>query len=494
MRQRSSLLFGAWVCLVLISPVFSAQDEVSYFLVLLEGRKVGYAVQTRSVAAGQVRTSEQVYVSVNRVGVPVSLQMTETAIETTDGRPIGFESIQELSTMRIVVKGQIRPDGKLQVTTQSIGSEQTMEMDWPQDALLAEGLRLLTERHGLKAGVTYKATVFIPSLLQAVQTQVTIGPKKSLDILGTTMELTEVKTSMDVAGTGQMTTTSYVDDELRSHRTIMPMAGMVFEMVRCTEAVAKAAIDPVDLVPRMFLPSPMVIERSARARPICYLIRPKKGGPLPIPTMDTQAVRPLDGGLVEVTVTPLEPEGGRFPYDGDDPKLLACLQPNTFLQSNDKTIVELAKKAVGDANDATEAVRRIEQFVADYIEYKDLSIGYASAAEVAKTRQGDCTEHAVLAAAMCRAVGIPARVVTGIAYVERFGDQTNGFGGHAWVSTYMAGKWICIDPSFRGSGRGSYGSGHIALAVGDGQPSDFFNLAVLLGQFTIEQVRIAPGQ
>jgi len=63
---------------------------------------------------------------------------------------------------------------------------------------------------------------------------------------------------------------------------------------------------------------------------------------------------------------------------------------------------------------------RIEQFVGDHIDEKNLSIGYASALEVAQSKQGDCSEHAVLAAAICRAAGIPARVATGLVYVEEF--------------------------------------------------------------------------
>ena len=38
---------------------------------------------------------------------------------------------------------------------------------------------------------------------------------------------------------------------------------------------------------------------------------------------------------------------------------------------------------------------------------KDLSVGFATAADVARTAQGDCTEHAVLLAALLRASDIP---------------------------------------------------------------------------------------
>jgi len=86
---------------------------------------------------------------------------------------------------------------------------------------------------------------------------------------------------------------------------------------------------------------------------------------------------------------------------------------------------------------------------ADYMVNKGLSVGYASAVEVAESRQGDCTEYAVLSAALCRAVGIPSRVVMGIAYIEKYMEMENRFGGHAWTEAYVGDKWVGIDAAFK---------------------------------------------
>jgi len=148
------------------------------------------------------------------------------------------------------------------------------------------------------------------------------------------------------------------------------------------------------------------------------------------------------------------------------------------------------------ARDTAEAARRIESFVAEYITNKSLSVGYASAAEVVESRQGDCSEFAVLTAALCRAAGIPAEVVVGMAYVKEFAG-IEGFGGHAWARAYVGGdkqgrggRWIGLDAAFKSGGRGGYDAGHIALATGDGEPGAFFNMASALGQFTIENIKI----
>jgi len=157
------------------------------------------------------------------------------------------------------------------------------------------------------------------------------------------------------------------------------------------------------------------------------------------------------------------------------------------VQSDHSEIIELAERAVGDTKDAAEAVKRIEAFVSEYIENRSLSVGYASAAEVAASRVGDCSEFAVLTVSMCRAVGIPARMVCGLVYVEDFPGRENMFGGHAWVEAYVGDRWIGLDATMAPKG---FGPGYIALAIGNGEPVDFFGMVSTLGYFNIEKVII----
>jgi transglutaminase-like putative cysteine protease len=225
-------------------------------------------------------------------------------------------------------------------------------------------------------------------------------------------------------------------------------------------------------------------------------LNPTPGAKLAIPSTDNQKVQRQADGRIILTTEPVAPAGGVFPYKGDDPSLLEAVKPTRFLQSDRKEIVELARKAVGGTTDSAEAAKRIEAFVAEYIENRSLSVGYASAAEVAESRKGDCSEFAVLTAALCRAVGIPARVCVGVAYVDDFGG-VQGFGGHAWAQAHVGadeqgkgGKWLGLDAAFKSSGRGGYDAGHIALAVGNGDPGDFFGMATSLGQFKIEKLEV----
>jgi hypothetical protein len=84
----------------------------------------------------------------------------------------------------------------------------------------------------------------------------------------------------------------------------------------------------------------------------------------------------------------------------------------------------------------------VNTFVFEWITDKDFTVGFASALEVCHTPRGDCTEHGVLAVALLRRLGVPARAVTGWVGL---GDL---FGLHFWVEVRLKDRWVPIDPTF----------------------------------------------
>ena len=129
----------------------------------MEGKKIGHAVHTRTEAGGEVTTSDDVTITISRMGFPVTIQMSETSIETTAGKPLRFESTQQLAAlMSMKVAGIVKGDGVVDVTSTSSGSQQKSTMTWPAGAVMAEGLRLLSVQKGLKPGVEYTVDLFSP--------------------------------------------------------------------------------------------------------------------------------------------------------------------------------------------------------------------------------------------------------------------------------------------------------------------------------------------
>ncbi len=462
-------------------------EETEYFALFMEGKKVGYAIQNRSVDEEKVSTSIDLKITINRAGISVSIQTKVETFETVEGKPLGFESEQNFGMMATKTTGMINEQGKLIVKT----GDQQMEYEWPSGALMSEGVRLMHYKHGLEAGSGYTVKVFEPSALQFIDVEVKVGSKQKVNLLGRVVTLTEVTSTASLPQMGSFTSTEYYDDDLKLQKSVTPLMGMTIEQVACTKEFAMGENDVLEVVEKMFLSSPVRLDDVGSVKSITYQLSPKEdSGEFQIPTYDNQTVLPLSDGKVLVTVEPVEaPAGVSFPYNGNDAAILEATRPTRFLQSDDPKIKELARKAVGDTKDAAQAAKKIESFVGDYIKNLSLSVGYASALEVAESKHGDCTEFAVLTAALCRAVGIPAQVVAGVAYVDDFAGL-RGFGGHAWTQVYIGGKWVGLDAAFKGTGRGGYDAGHIALAAGNGEPIDFFNLATTLGRFKIDTVTI----
>lgn len=456
--------------------------ETDYLAVMLEGKKIGFAVHSRQILDGRVKTTEKLQMTLGRGGQTVQINSSETHIETLDGQPLGFEMVLTTSGIEQKHTGTIEND-TLCMTVQMMGQTQTVQTVWPTGALLSEGLRQLQMQKGLKEGTTYQTLVYRPDMQAALAADVQVGKTAPIDLFGRIVPLTEVKVKLNVPGQ-PIEVTSFVNADGKALKTLAPMMGMTLELIQCDQAFAARSDDVVDFLDRLSVKSPADLSALPAGAAIRYELVPTCGQPLAIPNTSSQRVSAENGRLI-VIVSPATVSGNqKRPYDGDDPVALAALAPTAYLQADNPKIKDLAAAAVGDTANALKAARQIESFVKGYITTKDLSVGYASAAEVAVSRQGDCSEHAVLTAAMCRAAGIPARVVCGVVYVEQFASQKSVFGGHMWVEAFIDGQWIGLDATRAPEG---VGAAHIALAVGDGNPSDFFSLVQLLGCFKIEK-------
>jgi hypothetical protein len=172
-------------------------------------------------------------------------------------------------------------------------------------------------------------------------------------------------------------------------------------------------------------------------------VRPRNAEtPLPDLANERQVLEKREaGGAVVLRIGRHVPPAGAAtrPIASPAPDLAPFLAPSSALQSDDPVIVAAAEKAVGGEKDAWKASQAIEAWVDKHLKTKSMGVAFASALEVCKSQEGDCTEHAVLAAALARAAGIPSRVVMGLEYLMGI------WGGHAWTEVSIAGRWYPID-------------------------------------------------
>lgn len=138
--------------------------------------------------------------------------------------------------------------------------------------------------------------------------------------------------------------------------------------------------------------------------------------------------------------------------------LRAALSPTPTLDSDHPGLRAWVVSVVGDCQDAPQQAVRLYYAVRDGFRYDpyriDLSTRGMSASRVIECGYGWCIPKAVLLAAACRAVGIPARV--GLADVrnhlstQRLRETmgTDVFYRHGYTAIHLKGRWVKATPAF----------------------------------------------
>lgn len=117
------------------------------------------------------------------------------------------------------------------------------------------------------------------------------------------------------------------------------------------------------------------------------------------------------------------------------------LEPTPLIESDDNRILLLAATLIGDTPTAT--ARNAHRWVRRNIAYSPTWRGETGARYTYEHRVGDCTELARLFAALCRASGIPARVMEGfICHGNRTLRPTEL---HNWVEYHDGTAWRVVD-------------------------------------------------
>jgi transglutaminase-like putative cysteine protease len=133
----------------------------------------------------------------------------------------------------------------------------------------------------------------------------------------------------------------------------------------------------------------------------------------------------------------------------------------------------------------------MRRFVVRFITDKQLGIGFASASQVAQNPAGDCTEHAVLLAAMLRAAGIPSRAANGLIFIDQFGDGEEVFGYHMWTQALVTDNqgrlvWKDFDASWPNAMDATHITTSVTDLADDTMLDSYAHIARLLGVLAIE--------
>jgi len=142
----------------------------------------------------------------------------------------------------------------------------------------------------------------------------------------------------------------------------------------------------------------------------------------------------------------------------------AWQRPNAFVDSDAPSIIDQARALRRSTDLSTMHASR--RFVKRHLWQDTDELGYASASQALADRRGNCSEHAVLLAALARANGIPARIAHGLVYFRGRRNERASLQPHAWVQAFVNGRWQSFDA---GQDLG-FSAGHLAITISDGTP------------------------
>jgi len=455
----------------------------------LQGAKIGYGQTTVRPVTRDTRSLIQTeslnHLSITRFGQTSKQDLKMNSLETPEGQLLEFQTEVSFGPVPTVVTGKVVGD-KLEITTATQGQKQAATMPWSADIGGFRAIENSLARQPLKPGEKRSLRMLMPLVNQVADVELVAKELEDTEILGATPRLLRVESVSKVPGQA-LTATLWMDaggEVLKTH-----VAALDQLSVRSTQVLAKApggAADKLDLGLDLFVKVESPLAKPHQTSEVVYRVELANANPLEVfADGPTQKVKSLGPHTAEITVTGRNPRADHTGLGNPQKPPAEYLAANSILQLDDARLQQMAVEAKGTATEPQQVAVALEKYVHGAMKQHDFSQGFATAAEVAESRAGDCTEHAVLLAALARINGIPSRVAIGLVYVEAAG----AFGYHMWTEVLLNGVWIPLDATI---GRGGTSAAYLKLndssLEGASAYSSFLSVAQVLGQLKVSVV------
>jgi hypothetical protein len=180
-------------------------------------------------------------------------------------------------------------------------------------------------------------------------------------------------------------------------------------------------------------------------------------------------------------------------YDTESELYQTYTQPQRGIESDDPRIRDLALQIVGQEENVYKRVLLVQAWVQQNVRYPNLDDRYPDDALLCIDQGiGDCAGQSKVFVALCRALGIPARTVSGllpfqrgVGPLEEFGPRAawfdNNLSVHVWCEVYFPDLgWVQCEPDMPGFGvakeRLTVRRGPFALQGGLCRQATYFHL------------------
>lgn len=465
----------------LAEAALRVQPGAVFYAVMQGDEQIGFASSTIDTALTNIEQRDYLVADIPIGGRMHRATARTNIILTRTLRVRSFDVAMDADSTPVNIKGQVLGDTLLELVTAAgigvAGDTQRVSISGPILLPTLAPLAVALEAEP-EVGKRYTLPVFDPATMASQDVRVEVRAETLFVVNdssvfdSTSMRWTGVRP--DTVRAWQLVSENgsgiggWVDQQGR----IVASTQMGFRLERRPYEVAfenwrlateGRAVAPVTSASRSRVPANRdVLETSAiaanrRVRSNLGTLRVRLGG-APLTGFDLDGGRQtFDGSVLTVMRETPDKLLARYRTIVDGPLVNSRpeLRPEAFVESNHPEIVALAQRISRGMRDPRVVAMRINEWVHDSIR-KEVTIGIPSALHVYHTRRGDCNEHTQLFVAIARAAGIPARVATGLAYVD------GKFYYHAWPEVMLRG-WVAVDPTF---GQFPADASHLRFVIG----------------------------
>jgi Transglutaminase-like superfamily len=462
---------GCLVAVLWVAPLVAEQPEGpvkdTWEEARLEGVHAGYfrtTVQAFERNGRKLfRANQELNLTVRRYGEIALLRMESGTEEDANGKVVGVSMKMYQGGGTLTLTGKLE-DGVMKVEI-SGGRKILRQLPWDDKVIGLLAQERIFQTKKVKPGDRLTWKTFEPTVNAVITVHAAIHKAEEVDVLGMRKKLVKVVVTSDkleVPGASVQLPpmTVWLDkDHLPVARQVeLPGIGKIL-LAHTTRAKAQARLDVArlpDLGLRTLIPLNRKIPRAHDSKALVYRVTIQGDSPeTALAQDDRQKIKNVAGQSFELHVHAI-----RSPGEGKETPAGEEFQKSCYyLNSDDARVRELARRAVGTETDPWQKARRIEHWVHANVK-TDNSVPFSPAGEVARRLRGDCRQHAMLAAAMCRAADVPSRTAVGVLYVEdRSGRPVFGF--HMWFEVFVRGHWVALDAIL---GQGGIGAAHIKVS------------------------------
>lgn len=480
-----------------------------WFAAAVEGERIGYlqwtATENEKDGKKFLLGVKQQRFTVDRFGQIVTQFGEESTVETPDGEVLVTSMRQGIGKDQALALSGVVEGKTLKVTGEGAAKEASNSIPWPGGVTgVAREPELFREKK-LKPGEGFDYLTYVAQVNRVIKVTVTFEAEETTSLWPNTppRKLRRYVSKMEPVGKFKLpAATTWMDVEsgepLRVEFDFPGLGGRVVFLRTTKEAAVAAVTNPVKLFNAQSIRLNTEIPGIHGKASVVYKVAvPRDDEPgTAFPSDARQELKNLDEKTrtfeLHVSATHGPVKGAKAdPAPGKE-----YLGSSFFINWDNALVKGHAMKAVAGLPAAAtdwDKAKAVERWVKQNMQAVEFSQAMATADNVAKTLSGDCTEYAMLGAAMCRAVGIPSRTVLGLVYAPGPAGKPY-LAYHMWFEVYAESQWVPLDATL---GQGGIGPGHVKIADHSWHEERTFApllpvLRVLMAKPAFDVVKVSP--